>query len=118
MRFGSAGDVPVPGDYDGDGRTDIAIFRPSTSEWFIRNYLYVQFGGQGVVRVAATMTATARRISRSGTPKGGYWSVRGSGWYQFGEPGDIPVPGRYLPGGTSTGCSVRGLPANNGNVGP
>ena len=27
--------MPVPGDYDGDGKTDPAIFRPSTGLWAI-----------------------------------------------------------------------------------
>jgi hypothetical protein len=30
-------DVAVPGDYDGDGRTDLPVFRPSTGTWFIVN---------------------------------------------------------------------------------
>ena len=30
------GDVPVPGDYDGDFRADVAIYRGSTGEWFIQ----------------------------------------------------------------------------------
>jgi hypothetical protein len=34
--FGQNGDVPMPGDYDGDGKTDPAVFRPSTSTWFIQ----------------------------------------------------------------------------------
>jgi uncharacterized delta-60 repeat protein len=33
--FGASSDRPVPGDYDGDGRADFAVFRPSTGDWYI-----------------------------------------------------------------------------------
>jgi hypothetical protein len=27
--------VPLPGDYDGDGKADVCVFRPSTGTWFV-----------------------------------------------------------------------------------
>jgi len=36
--FGVAGqlDIPVPGDYDGDGKTDIAYWNPVPGTWNVR----------------------------------------------------------------------------------
>ena len=48
-------DIAAPGDYDGDGRTDFAAFRPADGTWYIRRNsggeLYVPFGLQGDVPI-------------------------------------------------------------------
>ena len=37
IQWGDGIDEPEPGDYDGDGKTDVAVFRPSNGTWFIVN---------------------------------------------------------------------------------
>lgn len=51
QQFGANGDKPVPGDYDGDSKTDFAVFRSNQNEttWYIlkssdNNYYGASFG--------------------------------------------------------------------------
>jgi len=32
--FGASTDIPAPGDYDGDGKFDTTVFRPSNATWY------------------------------------------------------------------------------------
>ena len=68
-RLGPAGDIPVPGDYDGDGTTDIAIFRPTDGVWFIQARRPTAACGPPATSPSpATTTATAPPTSPSTAP--------------------------------------------------
>jgi hypothetical protein len=65
-NFGLTGDIPITGDWNGDGRTDIGVFRPSTDTF------HQDYSGDGVWDGAV--------IDRT---------------YNFGLTGDLPISGKW-----------------------
>ncbi len=43
IYFGFGTDLPVPADYDGDYRADIAVFRPSNGTWYFLRNPFISF---------------------------------------------------------------------------
>ncbi len=46
-KFGMLGDIPVPGDYDGDGAADFAVYDPATRLWMVRKQFEQVHGKPG-----------------------------------------------------------------------
>jgi len=98
----SQNDQPVTGDFDGDGKGDIAVFRQATGEWFIRystlgyavnqGDYYFQWGLPGDVPIAANFNADEKSEFAVYRPSEGKWYIRGGLVIQWGLPGDIPLP--------------------------
>ncbi len=88
LYFGSSADIPVPGDFNGDGTDDRAIFRPGSGLWAIRGMTRFYFGGQGDLPLAADFSGdgSAPVFERAAIfrESSGLWAVRGFTRVYFG----------------------------------
>ena len=83
------------GDFNGDGKDDIAIFRPSTGDWWIRGQGRVHYGQTGDIPVPADYNGDGKAEVAIFRPSTGDWWIRGQGRVHYGQTGDIPVPADY-----------------------
>ncbi|MDQ4133892.1 MAG: hypothetical protein M3179_11980, partial [Actinomycetota bacterium] len=86
------GDIPVPGDYHGDGDDDIAVFRPANGVWFIQGGLTVAWGASGDIPVPGDYDGDGDIDVAVFRPSIGHWFVSGGPTSAFGTAGDVPLP--------------------------
>ena len=95
--------MPVS-DFDGDGKTDVSVFRPSNNIWYVNGsstgFSASQFGTAGDVMTPADLTGDGKTDVAVFRPSNGTWYVLRSedGTFYasaFGSSGDIPAPADY-----------------------
>jgi len=99
------------GDYDGDGRDDIALFRPGSGLWAIRQLTHVYFGTEGDIPVPGDYNGDGITEIGIFRPQSGLWAIRGFTRVYFGSSADRPAPGDYNGDGT---CDLAVFRADSG----
>ena len=103
-QFGGAADIPVSADYDGDTRTDFAVFLTAQSRWFAvlsgGGLLNQVLGSSGQQPVPADYDGDGRTDLATYNPaNGNFFALKsdGSGSISqvLGIGGDVPVPADY-----------------------
>jgi hypothetical protein len=94
----------APFDYDGDNRTDISIFRPSSGAWYLQQSTAGQFGtefGYATDKISpADYDGDGKTDIAVYRPETGLWYVVNSSsgavsYFNFGAAEDLPTPADY-----------------------
>ncbi|HEX8737389.1 MAG TPA: VCBS repeat-containing protein, partial [Pyrinomonadaceae bacterium] len=92
-------------DFDGDGKTDVSVFRPASGDWYVTNsgnnqFVATQFGASGDIIVPGDYDGDGKTDRAVYRPTDGTWYILRSSdnqfvARQFAVPGDLPAPGDY-----------------------
>jgi hypothetical protein len=101
--WGMSGDIAVPADYDGDGKMDRAVWRPSDSNWYIvyssTPSTLFGWGNNGDKPVPADYDGDGKADAAVFRPSDGNWYIRKSSGgtlaQSWGTAGDWFVPADY-----------------------
>ncbi len=111
-RWGISTDIPVEGDYDGDGTIDIAVYRPSTGWWYFQDgsRAHTQWGTPGDIPLPGDYNGDGSTDIAVYRPATGKWLFEGGvrAHTQWGISTDTPVPGDYNGDGTTDIAVYRG----------
>ncbi len=91
----SAGRRAVVGDYNGDGTSDIALFRPAAGLWLVKDLTRRYFGTGTDIPVPEDYNGDRAWDIALFRPAAGKWLIDGAAQVYFGGSGDIPVPADY-----------------------
>jgi hypothetical protein len=90
-------------DFDGDGKTDFSIFRPTNGDWQIETSSnsaagFTNFGVPNDIHVPGDYDGDGKTELAVYRPSNGVWYLQRDPTFvavQFGVNGDVPVPGDY-----------------------
>jgi hypothetical protein len=97
----------IPGDYNGDGTAEMAIFRPSNRLWAVKGITRAYFGKSGDTPIPGDYSGDGTAdiaIFRSAT---GLWAIRGSTRIYYGNSWTVPASGDYTEDGLYTPAIFR-----------
>ncbi|HEY0048661.1 MAG TPA: FG-GAP-like repeat-containing protein [Pyrinomonadaceae bacterium] len=104
-------------DFDGDGKTDVSVFRPADGTWYLlrsqAGFTAAQFGANGDIPAAGDYDGDGKTDIAVYRPNGGFWFIVNSSnntfrGQQFGISSDKPVANDFDGDGKTDIAVYRG----------